>query len=149
LDSVLPQELYAELISGSNIMSTKMVGICEDTNASASDVGNPSDDCSINTTNNISIGRINPICFSCGKFCIFRELIPVKKGKCSNNTNCRSSRMRAHEFYCELCQTSICISCSVSVSAMHDVEKYVRTAKNLTNLCGNNGKFEVSSEINY
>ena len=131
------------------MLLTERVGIPEDTNVSASAGGNPSDDCSINTTNNIPIGRISPMCFSCGKFCLFRELNKMKKGKCSNNDNCRSSRMRAHEFYCELCQTSICISCSVSVSAMHDVDKFVRTAKKLTSLCGNTGKFEVSNEINY
>jgi len=145
-DSVLPQKFN---VYGSNTMSlTQTVGIGEDTNVSASDLGNPSDDFSINTTNNMTIDRINPICFQCKKICIFTELISMKQGRCSNNGNCRSSRKRAHEFYCESCKISVCISCSVSFSAMYDVQNYVRTAKQLTNLCGNNGKFQVSSEIN-
>jgi hypothetical protein len=102
------------------------------------------DDFSIVTSNGINLSNIVPNCESCSAPCSFFSLKNPIRASCSRNSKCRSSRNRSYEFMCKACPYTVCLLCSMVLPAVHAVDKFVGTANNLTKLCGNTGRFEVS-----
>lgn len=141
LEDILPFELLHELLG--NAQNANMLQF-EDIVELTTDITQlDSDDSSLNTNNDITIRSIVPCCSKCQNFCVFEHLSQPKNEKCSYGDNCRSNRYRAYEFCCKSCHSSVCLLCSISVGSVFAVDNFVGTAKNLTSLCGNNGKFQV------